>query len=121
MAKFECKISGDFDALIGIIESGVLNGSVSASLEASSDFSSGSARCAVRVFERFSYASGNRVSFNVTLFRNNDDDIFLSAVTAGGSQATFFKINTWGEEAFLDAFKETLESYKTERGTTYSI
>ena len=29
----------------------------------------------------------------------NSDPVQLSAITAGGSQAVFFKINTWGEEA----------------------
>ena len=66
------------------------------------------ARCSVRVFERYSYSGGNRVSLNVTLFQNGDEPIQLSAITAGGSQATFFKINTWSEEAFLDKLKELL-------------
>ena len=30
------------------------------------------------------------------------ENLFLSAITAGGSQAMFFKMNTMGEEAFLD-------------------
>ncbi len=29
-----------------------------------------------------------------------------SAITSGGSQAMFFKINTFGEEAFLDKLRE---------------
>ena len=33
----------------------------------------------------------------------------LSAITAGGSQAVFFKINTLGEEAFLDKLIELLD------------
>ena len=90
------------------IETGILNGSMSASLEDSSDFYSGDARCSVRVFERFSYAGGNRVSMNVTLFQNGNDEIRLSAITSGGSQAVLFKINTWGEEAFLDKLREIL-------------
>ena len=81
---------------------------MSASLEDSSDFYSGDARCSVRVFERYSYAGGNRVSMNVTLFQNGNDEIRLSAITSGGSQAVLFKINTWGEEAFLDKLKEIL-------------
>ena len=28
--------------------------------------------------------------------------------TSGGSEALFFKINTWGEEAFLDKLREIL-------------
>lgn len=108
MAKLERTLSGDFNQLIKKIETGILNGSMSASLEDSSDFYSGEARCSVRVFERYSYAGGNRVSMNVTLFQNGNDEIRLSAITSGGSQAVLFKINTWGEEAFLDKLKEIL-------------
>ena len=108
MAKLERTLNGDFNQLIKKIETGILNGSMSASLEDSSDFYSGEARCSVRVFERYSYAGGNRVSMNVTLFQNGNDEIRLSAITSGGSQAVLFKINTWGEEAFLDKLKEIL-------------
>ena len=108
MAKLERTLSGDFNQLVKKIETGILNGSMSATLEDSSDFYSGDARCSVRVFERYSYAGGNRVSMNVTLFQNGNDEIRLSAITSGGSQAVLFKINTWGEEAFLDKLKEIL-------------
>lgn len=108
MAKLEKTIYGNFDDILKRIENGILNGSVSASLEDTSDFYDGDARCSVRVFERFSHAGGNRVSLNVTLFQNGNGDIKLSAITSGGSQAIFFKINTWGEEAFLDKLREIL-------------
>ena len=78
MAKLEHTLSGDFNQWLSKIEEGILNGSMSASLEDSSDF------------------------------RNGDGPINLSAITAGGSQALFFKINTWGEEAFLDKLRELL-------------
>ena len=56
----------------------------------------------------YSYVGDNRVSLNVTLFQNGSGPIQLSAIAAGGSQAMLFKINTWGEEAFLDKLKELL-------------
>ncbi len=108
MAKLERWLSGNFDQILKKIEDGILNGSMSASLEERSDFRSGDAKCSVRVFERYSYAGGNRVSMNVTLFQKGDGEIMLSAITSGGSQAMFFKINTWGEEAFLDKLRELL-------------
>ena len=108
MAKLEHTLSGDFNQWLSKIEDGILNGSMSVSLEDSSDFRNGDARCSVRVFERYSYAGGNRVSLSVTLFQNGDGPINLSAITAGGSQALFFKVNTWGEEAFLDKLRELL-------------
>lgn len=66
-------------------------------------------RCAVRVFERYSYMGGNRVSMNVTLV-GNDRDLFFSAITSGGSSAVFFKLNTLGERAF---WKSWCRSWKT--------
>ena len=105
MAKLEQTVSGDFYELLRKIENGIQNSSMSASLEEFSDFESGTARCSVRVFERYSYVGDNRVSLNVTLFQNGSGPIQLSA---GGSQAMLFKINTWGEEAFLDKLKELL-------------
>ena len=108
MAKFEKVLYGQFDNMLKKIEDGVLGGSISASLEESSDFANGTARCSVRVFERYSYAGGNRVSLSVTLFKNGDSPIHVSAITSGGSQALFFKMNTWGEETFLEKFKEIL-------------
>lgn len=107
MAKLEKTIHGNFDQILQKIESGVLSASISASLEDSCDWKASSARCSVRVFERYSYAGGNRVSMNVTLFQA-DGEIRLCAVTSGGSQAMFWKVNTWGEEAFLDTLRDLL-------------
>ena len=108
MAKLEQTLTGDFDAILNHIENGIQGGSVSATMEGWSDFQEQGCRCAVRVFERYSYMGGNRVSLNVTLFQSSSGPIHLSAITAGGSQAMFFKINTFGEEAFLDKLRELL-------------
>ncbi len=108
MAKLERELSGDFTEILRRIEDGIVHGSVSASLEDSSDFFEKDTRCSVRVFERFSYIGSNRVSLNVTLFQCAGGPIHLSAITAGGSQAIFFKVNTIGEETFLDKLRELL-------------
>ena len=109
MAKLQKTVQGSFSEILNTIEQGILNASYTASLEDSSDFSDGDARCSVRVFERYSYAGGNRVSLSVTLFQNGDGPVLLSAITTGGSQAVFFKFNTWGEETFLEKLRELVE------------
>ena len=109
MAQLEKTIQGDFDAILQKIEDAVLNGSVSATLEDACDWRSGDARCSVRVFERYSYMGGNRVSMSVTLFQT-DGPVKLCAITSGGSQAMFFKINTWGEENFLYTLEDALNA-----------
>lgn len=108
MAKLEKILNGNFDEIINRITEGILNGSSTASLEEKSDFITDNSRCSVRVFERYSYTGGNRVSLSITLFQSDNNEIFLSAITAGGSQAMLFKINTFGEEAFLDKLKELI-------------
>lgn len=109
MAKLVKNIPGDFDAIVEKVTSGIMSGSISASLEDSWSMKDGNSRIAVMVFERYSYFGGNRVSMNVTLFQGADGVVHLSGITSGGSQATFFKINTWGEESFLDKLREILE------------
>lgn len=108
MAKTEKNLNGDFNQILKKIEEGILNGSTSATLEESSNFISGDARCSVRVFERYSFAGQNRVSLSVTLFQNGNEPIRLSAITSGGSQAALFKINTVGEETFLKKLNEII-------------
>ena len=108
MAKLERNLTGDFDRVLSRLEDGVLNGSISASLEDSSDFIVGGTRVAVRMFERYSWSGSNRVAMSLTLV-GDGGRLCLTAITAGGSQAMFFKINTWGEEAFLDTLARVLD------------
>lgn len=106
MAIFEKTIRNqNFDTLLRKLEHAIPDSSWSAELEAGSDFKDGSARCSVRVFERYSMVGGNRLSLTLTLFQNGDEPIRLSAIAAGGSQAVFFKMNTLGEDAFLEDVK----------------
>ncbi len=110
MAKIERIINKDFDQLLSTIEDGIINGSVSASLEDSSDFRSQDARCSVRVFERYSYTGGNRVSLNVTLFFKMARSLFtFPQLRQVEARLFFFKLNTFGEEAFLDKLIELLD------------
>ena len=108
MAKLERTFTGDFDDVLIRLQTGILEGSMSASYEDGSDYRSGDFRCSVRVYERYSWSGGNRVSLNVTLV-GQGRNLYLSAITSGGSQAMFFKVNTWGEEAFLDTLRDVLE------------
>lgn len=110
MACYEKRLTGDFDALLNRLHEGIMGGSASATYEGGSDYDAGGVRCAVRVFERYSIIGSNRVSLNVTLV-GNGNELFLSAITAGGAQAIFFKINTMGENSFLDQIIAITEAY----------
>jgi len=96
--------------LLETLDREILGGSITASFQDGSDFSAGNVRCAVRVYERFSAIGSNRLGANITLL-GNGDDLFLSVITSGGSQAMFFKINTWGESAFTDKIAKIVEHW----------
>lgn len=110
MAKYEIQLKGDFVEFINHIDEVIMNRSLSVHYEDGNDVNLGDIQVAIRVYERYSYFGGNRVSMNVTIIEN-DSDIHLTAITSGGSQAIFFKINTIGEEAFLEDCVYAVEDY----------
>lgn len=110
MAKREWRLQGDFRSLVLAIEQGIKSGSVSASLEDSSDYAAQGVDVAVRVFERYSWLGSNRVSMNVTVV-GSGSQLFVTGITSGGSQAVFFKINTFGESAFLDKLAAIVDGF----------
>ena len=113
MAKLEMTLRGDFDTVIRDITDAILEGSISASQEECSEFRTESSRMGVYVFERYSFWGGNRVSLTLSFLQNDRDDrIYASAITSGGSQEVFFKLNTVGEENFLEKAEKAMIPYK---------
>ncbi len=111
MAQYERHLQGGFDEFLAYLEQELMNASATISLEGESDCQMGDARCAVRVYERYSALGGNRVSLNITLL-GVGNSLFLSAISAGGSQAVLFKINTFGEGAFLDTLISAVTAWE---------
>jgi len=109
MAKLERRFHGDFDTVLDYLHNGILNGSITASFEEGSDYVANGVRCAVRVYERYSMGGGNRLSLTLTLV-GAGNDLFLSAIAAGGSQGMLFKVNTWSEKFFLDKVRKLTEN-----------
>lgn len=106
MAKLEKVIYGNIKEIADRIEAGILKRSMTSSVEDRSVFCVGTAKCYVLVFERYSAMGRNRVSLNVTLFQAEEGTVHLSAIASGGSQAMLLKLNTFGEEAYLDTLRE---------------
>lgn len=111
MAKLEVRLKGNFDRILKDLSDEVVSASVSAKLEESSNFTIDDSRCATLFFERYDYLGQNRVSINLTLFQKGKE-ILLSIISSGESQAAFFKINTFEENAFLDTIRPAIERYQ---------
>ena len=107
MAKLERMVQGGFDTVLERLTKGILQGSVSASLEDQADYMFADGRVAVRVFERYSYLGGNRLTMTL-IVAEHGGQTQVTAITSGGSQALIYKINTFGEEAFLNKLEALL-------------
>ena len=111
MAKYTTTVTGDFYDFKNYLRNAILGGSISATFEDEYASTVNGVRCSVQVYERFSYSGGNRVSLSVTLIEH-EGTIRVAAITSGGSQALFLKVNTWGEEAFLEKLQDAVEAYR---------
>ena len=102
--------AGSAQGLADHLDEAITGGSVSASLESGEELTLGDARMIVRTYERYSFAGGNRVSLFVSILAVGDRlEVALS--TAGGSEAMFWKINTFGEAAFMDKAVEAVDAF----------
>lgn len=110
MAKYEADLKGNLESIISDVEARVKS-SFSATCEEQSDFTVGDTRIAVRAYERYSMIGNNRVSLNIT-YAECEENIHVTAISTGGSQAIFFKFNTFGEESFLDSVTAVFEKYR---------
>ena len=110
MAKYENEFKADYHDFMQYLENDILKGSLSLSYEDGSDYTIDGVHVGVRVYERYSFTGKNRVSLNITVVSVNGM-IHVSAITSGGSQAVFFKINRIGEGSFLRDFKYNVEDY----------
>ena len=110
MAKYELSLQTDFDEFVEEIKAGVERRSHTISLEEETKLTAGDVRIHVVAYERYAYMGHNRSSLNIT-FVGCDGTVHLIGIGTGGSQAVFFKVNTWSEQAFLDTLEYAANDY----------
>ena len=111
MTDYHQAVTGDVDDFVAHVDQAILRGSATASLEGAADQSIGDARQVVRVYERYSTFGGNRVSLNISVLAVGEQ-LAVSAISSGGSQAVWLKLNTVGEGSFLTKAVAAIQSYQ---------
>ena len=110
MAHYDQVLIGDVDGFVAHLDRQIPQGSITAKLEDSADHTIGDARMVVRVYERYSALGGNRVSLCITVLAVGQD-LAVPAISSAGSTAMFWKVNTFGEEAFLQKAAEAISTH----------
>ncbi|MBQ6388424.1 MAG: hypothetical protein IJH90_02180 [Mogibacterium sp.] len=115
MAKYTTTVGGTLDELVTYIKHNEPKLGSTITLEEEITGTADTVRYWVATFERYAILGENRVSLNVMLIEYSEG-VKVIATASGGSQGAFFKINTWSEGNFLDAFVAVIKPYKAKKG-----
>lgn len=96
MALSIFKGKGEIKAIVDYLIQGVQKSGFSNELVHSITRDCGNSKTYLLVFEKWYYRTGSRASLTV-LVTENDDEIIVDAIGAGGGQGIIFKF-TWGAE-----------------------
>lgn len=108
MAKFEKTITGNFEEVLNRLQNEIINSGMSMELVEESNYSSGNTNIAVRVYDKYFMRNGNRASLSLTV-AGHGNDIFISAIGAGGGQGIIFNFSLGAEEELVDIVRFCLE------------
>ncbi len=111
MAKYVHQFEGDIDNFLNYIKANEASLGISVSSEESHMYQKKDLKVSVNAYERYSWTGSNRVSLSVTII-GYQGMIEVVAISTGGSQAVLFKLNTFGEDSFLNAFKGLIDKYQ---------
>ena len=113
MAIYQAKVKGELWDVVSFVERELVSRSQTISLEHEAETTAGGAQIRVAAFERYSWLGGNRVSLNIT-YIGSGGEVEMIATSTGGSQAMFYKLNTIGEENFMQTFIEAVQAYSSQ-------
>lgn len=111
MAKYEKTIVGNFDEVVSHLQKDIMGSGVSMNLVDESNHSYGDVKVAVRVYDKFFYRNGNRASLSLTVV-GHEDEIFISAIGAGGGQGVIFNFSLGAEDDMVGIVRESIGRIK---------
>lgn len=107
MAKFEKTISGKFDTVVDQLQEDICNSGLTMNLVDESNCTIGDTRVAVRVFDKYFMRNGNRASLSLTV-AGHGDEIFISAIGAGGGQGIIFNFSLGAEDDMVAIVEDSI-------------
>jgi hypothetical protein len=107
MAKFEKTITGQFDEVVDKLQEDISNSGLTMNLVDESNCTIGDTKVAVRVYDKYFMRNGNRASLSLTV-AGHGDEIFISAIGAGGGQGIIFNFSLGAEDDMVAIVEESI-------------
>ena len=108
MAKYEKTIIGQFEEVVNRLQKDIGNSGISMNLVDESNYTSGDTNIAVRVYDKYFMRNGNRASLSLTVV-GHGNNIFVSAIGAGGGQGVFFNFSLGAEDSMVAIVENSIE------------
>ncbi len=111
MAKYETTMTGQFESVVDRLESDIVNSGMTMNLVDQSNYSIGDTKIAVRVYDKYFMRNGNRASLSLTIV-GLDDDLFISAIGAGGGQGIILNFSLGAESEMVAVVEASVNRMK---------
>jgi len=108
MAKFEKQVKGNFDVIVNNIHEDIMSSGISMNLVDESNYKNDLIKMAVRVYDKYFMRNGNRASLNLTIVGDCEDNVFISAIGAGGGSGVFFNYSLGAESELVEIVENSL-------------
>lgn len=108
MAKYEKIMTGQFESVVDRLQEDILNSGISMNLVDESNYISGDTNIAVRVYDKYFMRNGSRASLSLTVV-GHGNDIFISAIGAGGGQGVIFNFSLGAEDDMVAVVEESIK------------
>ena len=108
MAKYERTITGQFEDIIYQLQNAIEANALTMNLVDESNYSSGDTKIAVRVYDKYFMRNSSRASLSLTI-AGHGNQIFISAIGAGGGQGVLFNFSLGAEEQMVDVVRKCIE------------
>ena len=111
MAKYEKIVHGNFEKIVAQLNDDILDSGASMNLVDKSDYNNANIKIAVRVYDKYFMRNSSRASLSVTVVENGEE-IFVTAIGAGGGNGAFFNFS-WGTEGeIIEAVENSINKMK---------
>ena len=107
MAKFQANINGSFKKVVKIINDSISKSHITMKLVDESCFILNNMSVNIKVYDKYFAKNGNRASLSVTIAALGED-IFISAIGAGGGSGSFYSLSLGAEEEMVDIVEDTV-------------
>lgn len=111
MAKYENTVTGEFEEVVKQLENDIGNSGITMNLVDASNYTIGTTKIAVRVYDKYFMRNGNRASLSLTVVGDNRD-IFISAIGAGGGSGILFNFSLGAEDDMVEIVRKSVEEMK---------